>query len=226
MSVRLARNKANNARVPRDPAREALAAEISNHSALVEALGDNREATQRAEEARWEAYRKVDAAAKELEIGKISDAEAVAAGKPTGAVKTARIALQDAEDQLQSCKDARVLFEQQNRDMTQRVSIADSNVTAAVSKVVYSDPVTRELCEQFDAARQRFQELYGAMSVLGLPDVRNDQAWVATGLPAHARFWNSDPAYLFQDLPPSATAARVKAWVERLRTDAYAVLDE
>jgi hypothetical protein len=81
------------------------------------------------------------------------------------------------------------------------------------------------LLEQFRAAQIKFHEAREAMRVLMplFPDPSNAAWWETSGLPSYARFW--DTANWEEKLPPSATAARVKDWIGKLRTDADAVLE-
>jgi hypothetical protein len=81
------------------------------------------------------------------------------------------------------------------------------------------------LIEGFRAAQLAMHEMREAMQALMslLPHASNTAWWEESGLPTYARFW--DNVDWEKDLPPSATAARVKTWIERLRADADAALE-
>ena len=224
MSVRLATSK--RALAPRSPERETLAQAIQNHAALVAALAENATNAKRTEASRWEAHRKVDAAAKAVEEAKTDDAEAIAKGRAIGAAKAARAALTDCEDNLDAAKAAETMLAEQRTDLTTRLGIADSRVKAAIAAVVNSVPEVRELIEKFQSAQLAYHEMREAMQALSavLPHPTNAEAWAASGLPRAARFW--DNIDWQRELSPSKVAARVKAWIESLATDPTARLNE
>jgi hypothetical protein len=203
--------------------REALGAAISNHTALKQELDDNKAGAQRAEDAKFAAIRAADAASKAVEVGKIADAESIAAGRPTGAAKAARGALADADDEVESARSATKLLAKQHSDLTNRLAIANGRVNDAIAAVVVADPAVREICEEFRAAQMRLHDLHSALSQLGLPDARNVEAWKDTGLPEYSRAW--DAQNWRDSLPPSILAEKVQAWIAALRSDAFAVLD-
>jgi chromosome segregation ATPase len=210
---------------PRDDRRQALAVAIEHSAALRAALDENLISQRRAEEAFWPARSAVDAAVKTVEQATVSDAESLAAGKPTRAVKAARNSLTDAEDELAAARSAQAILADQQTDLSNRLGIADSRVKEAVSAVVHNAPELRRLTEQFRAAQVALHDALGAMSALmpHFPAASNSGWWETSGLPSYARFW--DAVNWEKDLPPSATAARVKDWIERLRADADAVLE-
>jgi hypothetical protein len=209
---------------PRDPLREALAQAIQNYAALKQALASTAASAQRAEDARFDASKAFDAANKALEEAKVADSEAIAAGTPIGAVKTARASLQEAEDQLEAARGAIKILAEQHTDLTNRLSIAESRVHTALAAVVCADPATRNLIERFRAAQLALHETREVMRVLMplFPHASNTAAWEQSGLPTHIRFWDS--SNWERDLSSSQIAARVQEWLVRLRTDPSAVL--
>jgi hypothetical protein len=198
--------------------RAVLARVIEQHNALKAVLDENLVSQKRAEEARWEAHRKVDAATKDVEVAKITDAESIAQGNKTSAVTRARTALQEAEDDLEAARAATKLRAHLPNGLT------DMQVKKAVSAVVYSDPAVHKLCEDFRTAQLRFHEMREAVASLGniLPDVSNAAGWEQSGLPKHIRLWAS---FNWEHLPPSPLAAKVQAWITALHTNADAELN-
>jgi hypothetical protein len=194
----------------RSPEREALAAAIANHEALKAAVAENLVSQRRAEAAKFTAIRANDAANKGVEIAKAADAESIAAGTAVGAVKTARHALQDADDTLEAARSAEILLTDQHADLTNRLSIADLHLKDAVAVVVRNQVAA--FIERYEEARHKFHDLHGVLGVL----------FTANALPRelNVAVQNVDiNQVVHRDLPPSPLAAKVRDWIERLRTD-------
>jgi flagellar biosynthesis/type III secretory pathway protein FliH len=210
---------------PPNEQREALAVAIANHAALTAAISENLTSQKRADEAWFTANRGVDAANQAIEDAKQADAEAIAEGRAIGAAKAARTALTDAEDQRDAAKSARTMLTDQAADLSNRLAISDVRVKAAVAAVIHQCPKVRELIERWRTAQLNLHEMREAVSALAthFPSATNNAWWETSGLPRYFRFW--DNVDWERDLPPSATAARVKTWLERLRADADAVLE-
>ncbi len=178
---------------PRSPEREALADVLVKHAAIGAALRKNEVSQRRAQDAPLlAAARAVDQATEDLEAARIKDAEAVASGNATGAVKIARAALVDAEDELQSCRSAGLMLATAHADLSNRLAL--SRLNDAVGVVLRTDPATRELINQFRAAQARLFELREAMSAISS----------VNALPDEAKFW--DAVNWAENLPPSRTA--------------------
>lgn len=206
----------------RPPERVVLAAAIENHNALKTALDENLISQKRAEAARWEAHRKVDVATKDVEVAKITDAEAIGQGGKAGATKAARTALQDAEDELEAAKSARTLLEQQltaTDGVQNRFATADLRLKAAIADVIRAAPEVARLLERYEAARHAFHNLHGMLFPL----------FGANVLPREYEptINNIDiREVVHKHLAPSPIAANVQAWIEQLRTNADAELAE
>jgi len=209
----------------RSPEREALAIAIENHTALKQSIAENVVNARNTEEVRWASHRAFDLATKALETAAEGDAHALAQGQPGGAVKAARMQVQDAADTLDAAKAAEKMLVEQKAELQQRLGISASSVNQAIEAVVNNAPEVRALIERFSATQLAYHDAHEGMRALAtvLPSPTNGAAWAATGLPREARFW--DNVAWEQALPPSPTAARVKVWLEQLRSNANAVLE-
>jgi len=208
----------------RSPERDALAVAISDHAALTAALVKNKTNAQRTEDAFWTVNHAVEAAKAALEEAKAADAESIASGKPGTAVKSARLNLQDLEDQLDATRRAKTFLQEQHADLTTRLGFADSKLKSAVTAVIHKCPQMLELIETFRSTQLAYHDMRQGMRALvaHFPDVSNNSWWQTSGLAGYVRFW--DAPNWEQDLPPSATAAKVQQWSAALHQNADAVL--
>jgi hypothetical protein len=202
---------------PRSPERDALALAIENHAAATAALRENEISGKRAEQARFAAVRGVDIATSALESSKATDAEAIAAGTPVGETKLARAALTDAEDLLEATRLAGTKLAEQHADLKNRLGFSEMGLKNAVAAVVRAAPEVASLIAQYDAARRNFHDLHGTLAVL----------YSANALPRELEtaIQNSSvDEMVHRDLPPSAIAGRLAAWIKALSADANAEL--
>jgi hypothetical protein len=194
------------------PARERLAAAITAHTEIAAALAENEAARKRAEAAKWASISAVEKAKAAFEEAQVADAQAIAAGEAPSALKLARAALVDAEDGLATARRAEAMLKGQRAALAGREAILAGNVDAAVAAVLKGSDETRALIDDFFEARRRYCELFLALRAL----------WAANGLTDAVNGW--DYTLLERDMPPSSTADAVKDWIEKLRTDAGAML--
>lgn len=201
----------------RTPERVALAAAIQAYAELKQALDENRMSQKRAEDAKFNAIRAVDAANKAIEEAKIADAESVATGTAGGAVKAARTALQDAEDNYESAKVAEKLLSDRSGDVSN--SIEDMRLKRAVADVIRTSPEIASLLQRYQSARAEFHNIHGVLGVLFSAKVLPRELEVAVQ--------NIDiREVVHRGLPDSPIAASVQAWIEKLKSDADAELAE
>src|SRR4051812_30153081 len=114
-----------------EPLRVALAEAVTKHATATSEAEQNAAAQERADTAKYAARAAVDKAAEELELARIEDAEAVAAGRTGGAVKAARAQLQDAEDALAAARAAEAMLDEQATALTQSLGIHSDRVNSA-----------------------------------------------------------------------------------------------
>jgi hypothetical protein len=220
MSVRLAssNNKSKEARPSRSAERVALAQAIESAAALKAALDENKADKSRVEEARHNAFTATEKATEALERAKTADAEAIAEGRTTGALKAARVALTDAEDAYESCKTAEKVVADRRKDLDMRAGLADGKVKAAVTAVLQGSPEVARLLERYRAARQEFHDVQGMLPALFAANVLPRELEVAISS------YNISEV-IHKDLPPSPLEAKVQAWITALHQSADAVLE-
>jgi hypothetical protein len=103
----------------------------------------------------------------------------------------------------------------QHKDLQQRVSLASGQIDSAVVAILRASPVVPALIEQFRQAQALAHDLRETMEFL----VSNR----ALGDDLRPRNWDAPEWHA--DIAPHTSAARLKGWIERLRTDADAQLD-
>jgi hypothetical protein len=171
----------------------------------------NAAALARARQVQLDASEAADKQKELLEEASFADARSIAEGREPGAVAAARQVAQAAEDRYTASKAAVQMLEKQDV----MAHDAERKVTAAVKAVVRL--YVPELWRDFLECQRRFFAAREALRALPLDTLTSEQAnavEVARG------------AHWADSLPAPENAAKIKAWVTRLRSDADAQLDE
>ena len=204
----------------RSPERDALAASIERHREITEQLAGIRKARRETEGRLYgegSAAAKVEAAAKAVEKAKTSATQHainVALGKgtvPPISAKAARLALEEANDELEIVKSTSSALEAREREADGDLQRAKRDVGEAVRQVVKASPAVAEIFFEYKAVKRRGAALL-AMRV-----------FIAENL-------NAAPDDLEDaEDEPADVAARIASWeaaVAALRSDADAPIPQ
>ena len=152
----------------RTPERAALAVAIENQRQIIEEITGIRKA-RRATEGRLygegSAAAKVEAAAKAVEKAKTSAAEHainVALGKgtvPPISAKAARLALEEATDELETVKATSSALEAREREAGGELASAKHGIDAAVRDVIKASPAVRAVFCEYAVAKRKVANL-------------------------------------------------------------------
>jgi hypothetical protein len=203
---------------PRTPERVELASAIARRNDANRELGDIEAALLRARNTVDAATIAVAEKTKALETAKGANADYLARAAlgrsgdvPPPSVQDARLALQDAQDQLDAARSTVALFENNRQVTVDEVSYAERDVDRAVEAVVKASTEIRALVGRLKTA---YAELV---------DVRNALQVMRERLPDDLKIIGSVdiPRINLDDLKLAATW---KAAIEALRTDADAPL--
>jgi hypothetical protein len=198
----------------RDPTRAKLAQAIDRHAEIVAAVSENAASQHRADRSKWEALAAVRKAEGAIEEAKLIDARAVAKGGPRGAVKAARIALQDAEDAAEAATTAVTVAADGAKELESKRDLAKMALDRALAEVVRDDPLIPKLFDEFREAKQRLIDIRDSLQELG-------RAMTPLN-PAPRQLQTLDDISWFvhhEKGDASPVAEKLRGWIERLRTD-------